>query len=112
MTTSTVYTTTTRTVTSCAPTVTNCPGGGYVTTEVIALYTTVCPVTATETKTRSPWTSSAPAGGAGGAWTTSTGYSTPTYTITSCAPTVTNCPAKLGQVTTEVVAEYHRMPRD
>jgi chitinase len=37
-------------------------------------------------------------------WTTSTVYSTKTYTITSCAPTVTNCPGKIGQVTTEVVA--------
>lgn len=43
MTTSTAYTTKTYTITSCAPTVTNCPVG-KVTTEVVAAYTTVCPV--------------------------------------------------------------------
>ena len=48
-TTSTVYTTSVYTITSCAPTVTNCPAKlGSVTTEVISLYTTVCPVTATQ----------------------------------------------------------------
>lgn len=50
LTTSTVYATSVYTVTSCAPTVTNCPARlGYLTTEIISLYTTVCPVTATET---------------------------------------------------------------
>ena len=48
MTTSTVYTTRTYTVTSCAPTVTDCPAG-HVTTEVVPLYTTVCPVTEVQT---------------------------------------------------------------
>lgn len=43
-TTSTVYATNTKTIISCAPTVTNCPVGS-VTTETIALYTTVYPVT-------------------------------------------------------------------
>jgi chitinase len=38
-----VYTTSIYTVTSCAPTITNCPVG-HVTTEIISLYTTVCPV--------------------------------------------------------------------
>ncbi|KAI5867806.1 glycoside hydrolase superfamily [Durotheca rogersii] len=47
---STVYTTTTYTVTSCAPTVTDCPGKGTVVTETIPLYTTVCPVTETATE--------------------------------------------------------------
>lgn len=47
-TTSTIYTTTVYTVTSCAPTVTNCPGKGHVTTETIAVTTTVCPVTESE----------------------------------------------------------------
>lgn len=36
--------------------------------------------------------------------TTSTVYATKTYTITSCAPTVTKCP--VGKVTTEVVPAY------
>ncbi len=43
-TTSTIYDTTTYTVTSCASTVTNCPVG-KLTTEVIVVSTTVCPVT-------------------------------------------------------------------
>jgi chitinase len=33
-------------------------------------------------------------------------YSTTTYTITSCKPTVTDCPGKIGQVTTEVIPVY------
>jgi len=47
-TTSTVYTTKIHTVTACPPQVTNCPVG-HVTTETIPWYTTVCPVTETET---------------------------------------------------------------
>lgn len=41
---STVYATTTYTITSCKPTVTNCPVGS-VTTETKFMYTTYCPVT-------------------------------------------------------------------
>ncbi|EEY16324.1 predicted protein [Verticillium alfalfae VaMs.102] len=44
-TTSTVYTTNVRTITSCPPQVPNCPAGHHVTTETIAVSTTVCPVT-------------------------------------------------------------------
>ncbi|KAK1758666.1 glycoside hydrolase superfamily [Echria macrotheca] len=95
LTTSTVYTTTCETVTSCAPGG-NC--GVEVITHTVAISTTVCPVTLTE----ATWTPSATASWPAG-WTTSTVYSTKTYTITSCAPTVTNCPAHLGHVTTEVV---------
>jgi hypothetical protein len=47
-TTSTVYSTYTYMISSCAPTVTNCPYGS-VTTETVEAYTTVCPVTETET---------------------------------------------------------------
>ncbi|KAF5020146.1 hypothetical protein F66182_7838 [Fusarium sp. NRRL 66182] len=43
-TTSTVYSTKTYTITQCPPTVANCPVG-HVTTETIAVSTTVCPVT-------------------------------------------------------------------
>lgn len=46
-TTSTAYTTVTRTVTKC-PVYVDCPEGGYVTTETIPIYTTVCPVTETD----------------------------------------------------------------
>ncbi|KAI1448204.1 hypothetical protein F5Y02DRAFT_375252 [Annulohypoxylon stygium] len=185
MTTSTVYSTNVYTITSCAPDVTNCPARlGQVTTDLVSLYTTICPVTATETKTRgsssalpvatetsassqqissyatersiSPSSqsvsasvsaslskssttevvsshgassvatypaesshsqaasshatpaqssvTSAPSYSASApSYTTSTVYSTNVYTVTSCAPGVTNCPAK-GSVTTETVA--------
>jgi hypothetical protein len=95
-TTSTVYTTSVYTITSCAPEVTNCPAKiGQVTTDIISLYTTVCPVTATESATPvAPTSTEAP-------WVTSTIYSTVEYTITSCAPTVTNCP--VGSKTTKVI---------
>jgi len=147
---STVYSTNIVTITSCAPTVTNCPVG-KVTTEVVSLYTTVCPVTntvldgttytgkvsqvgttAASVSTGSVGTSASPASEVPPAstslsvlpstqstsdtpvqqsttpveLTTSTVYSTNVYTITSCAPSVTNCPAKLGQVTTELVSLY------
>ncbi|KAK3356445.1 Cupredoxin [Lasiosphaeria hispida] len=90
-TTSTLYSTTTYTITSCAATVTDCPGNPekpFVTTEVVPWTTTVCPVT-------EAWS----------AWTTSTLYSTTTYTITSCAATVTDCPGNPEKpfVTTEVI---------
>lgn len=64
-------------------------------TETIPLYTTICPVTPTATAAPSP-SSSAP-----GQPETITTKVTKVYTITSCAPTVTNCP--VGKVTTEVV---------
>jgi len=92
-TTSTVYTTSIYTVTSCAATVTNCPAKGHVTTEIISLYTTICPVT--ETETASKTYSSKPA-------KTITIETTETFTITSCPATVTNCP--VGKVTTSVYA--------
>jgi chitinase len=47
-TTSTVYSTTTHTVTSCAPTISHCPLGNHgaiVVTEIVPVSTTVCPVT-------------------------------------------------------------------
>lgn len=68
------------------------------TTETIALYTTVCPVSEA-TQTAAPVTTEASQ-----PWTTSTVYTTRVYTITSCAPDVTNCPA--NQVTTETIPLY------
>ncbi|RYP61701.1 hypothetical protein DL769_007590 [Monosporascus sp. CRB-8-3] len=139
MTTSTVYSTNVYTVTSCAPEVTNCPKG-KVTTELVSLYTTVCPVeqvqtiaepaiqssTAlapskgvkfqsppspskssivanSETVSASKTTATASRPGTT-SFTTSTVYSTNVYTITSCASEDSNCPASIGQVTTQVVA--------
>ncbi|RSL68703.1 hypothetical protein CEP54_002651 [Fusarium duplospermum] len=81
MTTSTIYATETYTITSCPPEVTKCPVGS-VTTETIAISTTVCPVTQE--------------------FTTSTVYTTKSYTVTQCPPEVTKCP--VGSVTTETVA--------
>ncbi|KAI2781442.1 glycoside hydrolase superfamily [Daldinia loculata] len=91
-TTSTVYSTTVYTVTSCAPSVTNCPAKGSVVTETIALYTTVCPVAETQKPTQTP--TAVPY--------TSIIYSTRISTITKCPPSVTNCP--VGSVTTETIA--------
>ncbi|KAL5331921.1 hypothetical protein ACEPPN_001461 [Leptodophora sp. 'Broadleaf-Isolate-01'] len=112
-TTSTVCTTRVETITSCAPSVTNCPVGS-VTTKTIPLYTTVCPVTETEVKsTKTPIgkptttllpTTYKPTGPV--KYTTSTVYTTSIYTITSCAPSVTDCPSKLGHVTTEIIKLY------
>jgi hypothetical protein len=42
-----VYSTRTYTISSCAPTITQCPYG-HVTTEIISVTTTICPVTETE----------------------------------------------------------------
>lgn len=70
---STVYSTDYVTITSCGPTVTNCPAKSTV------VSSTVYPVT------------------------TSTIYSTTVKTVTSCAPTVTNCPAHSTVVVTETI---------
>ncbi|KAK7423552.1 hypothetical protein QQX98_001010 [Neonectria punicea] len=81
MTTSTIYDTRTYTITACAATVTNCPVG-HVTTETIAVTTTICPVTEK--------------------LTISTIYSTKTNMVTACPPEVTDC--LIGEVTIETVA--------
>jgi hypothetical protein len=48
--TSTIFTTSIQTITSCAPTVTNCPANSVVTTIVtIPVSTTICPITETQT---------------------------------------------------------------
>ncbi|KAI1392303.1 glycoside hydrolase superfamily [Hypoxylon trugodes] len=102
-TTSTVYTTSVYTVTSCAASVTDCPARGSVVTKTIALYTTVCPVTATQTgvQTQAYQTQSPKPTGGAGVTTTSTVYSTRVSTITKCPASVTNCP--VGSVTSETV---------
>ncbi|KAH7009753.1 hypothetical protein EDB80DRAFT_413720 [Ilyonectria destructans] len=95
LTTSTVYTTQVRTITSCAPEVTNCPGKPgkpHVTTETIAISTTVCPVTETPETTKAVETVTKPPHHQTTKWTTSTVYTTSYQTITSCGPEVPNCP--------------------
>lgn len=83
-TTSTVMTTETHTITSCAPTVTECPASTSVTS--YAVVTTVPIVKAPVS-----------------AYTTSTILSTEMITITECAETVTNCPARTSATTYAVV---------
>ncbi|KAF5619480.1 hypothetical protein F52700_11763 [Fusarium sp. NRRL 52700] len=131
--TSTVYTTEVKTITSCGPEVTNCPvtaGTPVIVTETVAISTTVCPVTETLTGDKPGQTKPAgekptgdkPAktteGSSPNATTdvpdehttivtsydsTSTIYSTAVKTITSCGPEVTNCPVTAG--TPAVVTE-------
>jgi hypothetical protein len=88
-TTSTVYTTSIHTVTDCPKTVTDCPAHyTSVVTDVIALYTTVCPVTAKHTPPA--YTT-----------TTSTIYDTSIYTVTECPKSV-YCPDHYSTVITSV----------
>ncbi|KAH7326159.1 hypothetical protein B0I35DRAFT_508421 [Stachybotrys elegans] len=93
MTISTAFTTTIYTVTKCPPWV-NCPKDGYVTTETIALYTTICPVSEAKPTAKTTLTHSSGS-------ETITATVTNTYTISKCPPSVHNCP--VGSVTTEVI---------
>jgi hypothetical protein len=93
---STILSTHTYTITSCAPEVTNCPVGKV--TETVYTSTTYCPVDASEVKATSAPASKTST--AAGEYTTSTILSTKTYTITSCAASVTDCP--IGKVTETV----------
>ncbi|PNP53077.1 hypothetical protein THARTR1_06287 [Trichoderma harzianum] len=96
LTTSTVYTTRVHTVSQCGPEVTNCPFRPTVTTETIALYTTVCPVEEAESSSSAAAaaTTAPPSNGEGSGPETLTTAITIVHTITSCAPDVTNCPAR------------------
>lgn len=96
--TSTILRTTVYTVTSCAPTVTNCPLG-HVTTATLTDYTTWCP--GNPTITSAPTTTGAAIPTKSGK--PSTVYTTIIHTITACPPSVTNCPA--NEKTTSVVTE-------
>jgi hypothetical protein len=98
-TTSTVYATKIYTVTACPPSVPNCPGRGSVTTEIVPVYTTVCPVSGNSGAVPTPGLS-APANVG---YTTGTVYTTKVVTVTACAPGVVNCP---GTVTTATVPLY------
>lgn len=106
LTTSVVYTTTTYTITSCPPVVTNCPIG-KVTTVTVPAYTTICPVSAVPTTTKTTEKPTGKPPGQTGPETVTTKV-TKVYTITSCAPTVTNCP--VGKVTTEIVTSTYCPP--
>ncbi|KAF6842296.1 beta-1,3-endoglucanase [Colletotrichum musicola] len=105
--TSTVYTTKVETITSCAPTITDCGAQiGKVVTKTIALYTTVCPVTVTPAPKPTE-----PATGGGdvpkdkdhpGPEVRTTVY-TKTYVLTKCPSTVPDCP--IGSLTTKVITK-------
>jgi hypothetical protein len=86
---STIYTTKVYTITKCLETVTNCPIG-LVTTEILSLHTTICPIEPLPTP---------PPG-----FTISTIYTTTIYTITKCHLTIPNCP--IGSVRTDVLSLY------
>ncbi|KAF4626079.1 hypothetical protein G7Y89_g12079 [Cudoniella acicularis] len=100
LTTSTLLVTSVYTITSCAPTVTDCPVGKV--TSTILTTTTVCP----GNQESAPSTVSSNAGAVTTSptavqLTTSTLTSTSIFTVTSCPPTVTNCP--VGQVTSIIM---------
>lgn len=92
-TTSTVYITSLSTVYNCAPTVTSCLYRSIV-TKTIPAYTTVFPVIIVESQFPAKEDESA----------TKTVFTTSTYTVSSCATTVTNCP--YGATTTETIPLY------
>ncbi|KFY89903.1 hypothetical protein V498_06270 [Pseudogymnoascus sp. VKM F-4517 (FW-2822)] len=101
--TSTILHTTVYTVTSCAPTVTNCPLG-QVTTATLTDYTTWCPGNPTVTGAPTNTDAVKPTG----SQKASTVFTTIIHTITACPPSVPNCPAdeKTTSVATETKAIY------
>ncbi|OBT58901.1 hypothetical protein VE04_00596 [Pseudogymnoascus sp. 24MN13] len=105
---STVYTTVTSIISSCKPTVINCP---YTTapitvTDTIVDYTTYCPVSGSSTGT-AVQTTHTQAASSDVPYTTSTVYKTTTSTISSCASTVVDCPYTTAPiVATVVVVDY------
>jgi len=89
-TTSTVYATSTYTVTSCAPTVTNCPAHHtVVVTEVVPVSTTVCAVTEEpkETEWEHDWSCSTSTSYAEKVWTVTTAVAP--YPVTTKIPVTT-----------------------
>ncbi|KAI8266014.1 putative endo-1,3(4)-beta-glucanase [Colletotrichum sp. SAR11_239] len=89
----TTYKTNIVTITSCPPTVTNCPVGK----ETTVITSEVIPATTVEGEKPVPVTTQVP-----DVPVVLTTYKTEVHTITSCAPTVTNCP--VGKETTIVTS--------
>ncbi|KAK8105822.1 hypothetical protein PG999_009181 [Apiospora kogelbergensis] len=97
MTTSTVTEVHSYTITSCAPTVHDCPAATQPYTTVSTnIYVTTCPVSSGSGPQTTP--ASYPVG-----TSTSTLYATSLYTVTKCAPTVANCPASSTYVATSSI---------
>lgn len=101
MTTSTVTGTVSRTITT-----TNGAGEQTVyVTEDITMYTTICPITAAEA-TQTASSSSTPVN-VDYVPSTKTLYSTSVVTVTSCAPTVTDCPARTEEQSTVTITSSY-----
>ncbi|VUC25867.1 unnamed protein product [Clonostachys rosea] len=104
LTTSTIFATSIHTVTSCAPTVTDCPvDSTIVATETIPVSTTVFPISVSTTASQSD-NSPIQTSNSEDQYATSTIYATSIHTVTSCAPTVKNCPADSTKLVTETLA--------
>ncbi|KAL3465716.1 hypothetical protein BJX64DRAFT_252314 [Aspergillus heterothallicus] len=97
MTTSTVTVTDVHTITACPPSVRNCPASDkttYYITKTLSIYTTICPVSATETAwPDSPATTQAPYPSEPTDEDVDTVYETLHAAITACPSWVTECPA-------------------
>ncbi|KAL3485126.1 hypothetical protein BJX62DRAFT_217627 [Aspergillus germanicus] len=112
MTTSTITMTEIHTLTACPSFVRDCPASEqttYTTTETIDIYTTICPVTATETSLPDvPITTQAPLPHPAEVTTISTVYQTSVHTMTACPPLVTDCPAsqQTTYLSTETLPSY------
>jgi chitinase len=110
LTTSTVTVTEVHTLTACPSFVRDCPASEqttYVTTETIDIYTTICPVTATETSAPDAQiTTQAPL--PEHEITISTVYQTSVYTIIACPLSVPNCSAQqqTTYLSTEMLPSY------
>ncbi|KAL2788158.1 hypothetical protein BJX66DRAFT_264640 [Aspergillus keveii] len=110
--TSTVTVTEVHTLTACPSFVRDCPASEqttYTTTETIDIYTTICPVAATETSLPDvPITTQAPLLHPAEVTTISTVYQTSVHTITACPPSVTDCPTsqQTTYLSTETLPSY------
>lgn len=115
MTTSTVFTTKVYTITACPPWVSNCPASEKTTsytTEIVPLYTTICPVSSetndayaipTQTSSNGEVATEPPR-----ALTTSTIFTTKVHTTVGCPRGSPHCAAseKTTSYTTETIAAY------
>lgn len=115
MTTSTVFTTRVYTITACPPWVSNCPASDKTTsytTEIIPLYTTMCPVSLETSDAYAIPTQTSSNGGVSTeqpqALTTSTVFTTKVHTMAGCPQRSPHCAAseKTTYYTTETIAAY------
>ncbi|KAJ5988074.1 hypothetical protein N7481_003284 [Penicillium waksmanii] len=110
-TTSTVFTTEVHTVTACPSSVLDCPAREkttYITTETIAAYTTICPITAEETAAGASPTGVVGSNGQHESLTTSTVFTTQLHPTVVCPSHVKHCAnsQKTTSLVTETVVAY------